>query len=101
MVQFCPARLAKEPLSPYGAVRHAVCWRMVSTGGTTMRNRSVLLATPLLVAGVLIGASSTANASLPVGVTHVGVSAGATHAGIDGHLHPAASISGTITALSG
>ena len=64
-----------------------------------MRSR-VLLLVSVLVAGVVIGGAS-AQAGLPSGVTNVSVTQGNTHSGIDGHLHVARSISGTIKTTKG
>ena len=64
-----------------------------------MRSR-VLLVVPALVAGVVMGGGS-AQAGLPSGVTNVAVTQGNTTSGIDGHLHHARSISGTIKTTSG
>ena len=64
-----------------------------------MRSR-VLLLVSVLVAGVVIG-SGSAQAGLPSGVTNVAVTAGNTASGINGHLHAARSISGTIKTTKG
>jgi hypothetical protein len=65
------------------------------------RNRSALLWVPVLVAGVLIGTAATATATLPSGVTPVAVAAGTEKPNVDGHLRPAASIEGHISAFAG
>jgi hypothetical protein len=65
------------------------------------KGRCTLLRTPVIVAAILAGAPGTANASLPSGVTHVAVTAGNTTSGINGHLDPGASISGTIESVAG
>ena len=44
----------------------------------------------------VLGGAGIAGASLPTGVTDVTVTQGGTAANIDGHLHPASFISGTI-----
>jgi len=64
-----------------------------------MRSR-VLLLVSVLVAGVVIGGAS-AQAGLPSGVTNVAVTQGNTHSGVDGHLHVARRISGTIKTTTG
>jgi len=64
-----------------------------------MRSR-VLLMVPVLITGVAIGGGS-AQAGLPSGVTNVAVTQGNTTPNIDGHLHLARSISGTIKTSSG
>jgi hypothetical protein len=60
------------------------------------RNRSVLLWTPVLIAGALIGAASSADATLPSTATPVTVTQGNVTSAINGHVHRAASIAGNI-----
>jgi Carboxypeptidase regulatory-like domain len=60
-----------------------------------MRKRSVLLLTPVLVAGVAIGTADTATASLP-NANHVTVATGVTTPNIDAHLQNAAAIKGKV-----
>jgi hypothetical protein len=50
----------------------------------------------VLVAGAVIAASATADASLPASADPVSVTQGNVHSGIDGHVHTAASIAGNI-----
>jgi hypothetical protein len=59
-----------------------------------MRRLLVVLCTTVVAVGVV---AAPASASLPSGVTHIGVTAAGTTSGVDGHLHPAASIAGTVT----
>jgi len=66
-----------------------------------MVNRPALLAMPALLVGALAWAIPPAGASLPGGATKVVVTAGAESGNIDGHIHGAASISGTVTAVGG
>src|SRR5438552_1568803 len=61
-----------------------------------MKSRTIALSTSLLAAGVLIASATTAHASLPSGTTTVVVTQGNVSAGVNGHLHPAASIAGNI-----
>jgi large repetitive protein len=55
-----------------------------------------LLCTTGLVAWAIVTGSSSADAGLPGGANPVPVSSSAVTTGVDGHLHPAASISGTV-----
>ena len=61
-----------------------------------MRNRFALLCAPVLLVGVMITGSGAADASLPTGANPVPVTSFAVTSGVDGHLHPAASISGKV-----
>lgn len=63
------------------------------------RTRSVLLCTSVLVVGLLPAGSAAA--SLPAAAKHVVVTAENTTSGIDGYVRPAATISGTLTSVSG
>lgn len=62
-----------------------------------MRSRHMLLGAFGIASATVLGMAS-AGATLPSTATKIAVSAGGTIVGIDGHLHPAASIAGTFTA---
>src|SRR4051794_15300408 len=64
-----------------------------------MRRRA-LLAVPFVLMAV-IATTGSADAGLPSSATHVAVSLGSQHSGIDGHLVAAASIAGTLKSSTG
>ena len=71
-------------------------------GSRTIANgRRLWLTTPVVVGTVLALGAGAAGAALPAGVTNVTVTASTTQAGIDAHMHAAASIAGKITAATG
>lgn len=66
-----------------------------------MAKRAALFCVPALVLGIVVGLAPAATATLPAGTTPVVVTAGADQSGINADLHPAGSISGTVTAAAG
>ncbi|MDT4915542.1 MAG: hypothetical protein QOH89_242 [Pseudonocardiales bacterium] len=61
-----------------------------------MQSRRMLLGGVLIASATVLG-MATAGASLPSTATRIAVTGGSTVAAVDGHLHPAASIAGTVT----
>lgn len=65
------------------------------------KHHAALLWVPVLAAAAVLTGAGTASAGLPAGTTPVNVTPGNVTPNIDAHLHPAASIAGTVKSTSG